>query len=129
VQQQAGVATACDAMNQAYGHVTSGPKQFQSVEKYAQAAIAEYRQELPQWQVVGQQAIQVRGRRALQIRATFLAREGQGHLLPVNTAIMADYFFVLGDQCQVIVGVYCPHAAFLQRQAIFQQIIQSLQVR
>ena len=120
VQQQAGTMMACDATGQAFAQVLAAPKQFQSLDQFAQAAIAMWRQQVPQWQAVGQQAVQVAGRPALQIRAT-----GS----PNNAAMMADYFLVLGDRCQAIVTVFCPQAAFPQRQAVFQQIIQTLQVR
>ncbi len=120
VQQQPGSAMAADPAGQAFAQIVAGPKQFQTLDQLAQAAIATWRQQVPQWQSVGQQAVQIGGRAALQVHAT-----GS----PNNTAMMADYVLVLGDQGQAILTVYCPQATFPQRQALFQQIIQSLQVR
>jgi hypothetical protein len=119
-QQQPGLAVAADPTGQAFVRAEAAPKQFRTLDQFAQAAVAMWRQQVPQWQAVGQQAVQVGGRQALLIRATGA---------PGGQSMMADYILVLGDRTQAILTLFSPQAAFPQRAAQFQQIIQTLQVR
>jgi len=120
VQQQARAAFAFDATRPASAALRVEPKQAQSLEHLAQAAIAGWRQQVPQWQEVSRQAIQVAGRPALVIRASGA---------PGGAAVVGDHVLLLTDTWQAGLTVWCPQADFAQREALFQQIIQSLQVR
>ena len=120
VQQQARGAAAVDAARPANVAARVDPKQTQSLERLAQAAIALWQQQVPQWQEISRQTIQVSGRQALVIRASGA---------PGGVAVVGDHVLLLTDAWQAGLTLWCPQADFAQRQALFQQIIQSFQVR
>jgi hypothetical protein len=119
-QQQPNALTAVDPTQRANIMVVVAPRQAQSVQQFAQAAIAQWRQTVPGWKQVGMQQVQVGNAQALHIRAT-----GQ----PGGVAHMADYLLVLGAQRQFMVMLSCPQQEFQQRLPLFQQVMQSLRVQ
>lgn len=119
-QQQQGVAAAADPTGQANAMAMAAPRAAGTLQQFAQQMIAGWRQQVPNWTQTAIQNTRVGPHAALHIRAT-------GN--PEGTAMVADYLVVVTERFQVCFMVSCPQAQVAQRQAVLQQVLQSLTVR
>jgi hypothetical protein len=122
VQEKAGDITAVDPTGQASAEVIWAPKRpdLESVDQATDEMVALLRPKVPQFQLVRRQPVEVGGRRGVQVRATCAGEDGP---------LTADLIVVLGDRFQAALLIGSHRATFAQRQALFQEIIQSFRVR
>ncbi len=120
VQQQAGQLGAVDARQRSAVAVFAAPKQMQSLEQYSQAMIQMWQQQVQGWALAWQQALRVSGWPAVRVHAT---------ASPGGQTMEVDYILVLTNDRQFLLMVSCPREDAGSRQALFTQVIQSLQVR
>ena len=120
VQQQGQGIAAMDQQTGASMMCMVTPKQAQSLQQFVQMFVDNFKRSVQGWRQIGQETIQVSGNPAMHIRAT-----GQ----PQGATMAADYVFVLTGQNQCLLLMSCPQQQATQVQGIFQQIMQSWQVR
>jgi hypothetical protein len=119
VRQQPGGAMGSDPTGTAMFLALAAPKMVTDLQQFAQVSVGQMQQQVPGWQQLRAQAIQVGARQGLYIQAV-----GQ----PGGMAVVGHYVLVVTERHQVQFTVLCPQAQAAQWQTAIQQIVASFQV-
>jgi len=119
VQRQGSVIMVHSPDQRANAVAVSEARGSSALGQWAQAMVQTWQQQIPGWQMVGQQPITIAGRQAILIRASSRTQGVDMH---------ADYILVHTDQHQVMMALNCPKADFPRLQLTFGHIVASLEL-
>lgn len=120
IAHQATGVTGTDPTRQANLMIVVGARRSQTAQQLAQTTAAMLRTQVPNWQQTASQRVEVSRYPAVRLTAT---------AAPGGVAHHGEYLLVLAETQQVIVMLSCPQAQQAQWAPVFQQIVQSVQVR